>query len=312
MGRKFPWYRHYPADFNDAVAAAGMTPEEIGAYILVLNCLYIEGGSIREDAAARLTRLPPRTWSRLRARLVQLRKIEARDGKIFQPRVTSELAEMEVRHSELSEAGSKGGKSSARRRSDPRQMDLLDEQNEDGTEPRSRPLVAVESPLSPDSTGVSGELNSESDRKNANKINDRDDFELNHARALEHNTTESDKVSDSPRALESVTRARALGKRGARREWPKGWTPPPPSELGGRAGERASYWPPGMAEDEAEKFQAWAQSRGERFSEWEKAWRTWILRTDEQWRARNERDERRQGRTSGWLDLGRQYRGVSN
>jgi len=69
------WFKCYPRDFNDGMI--GLTLEERGAYVSILNVIYARGGPIPDDASyfRALLCVSGKGWSKVRAALVVKRKI---------------------------------------------------------------------------------------------------------------------------------------------------------------------------------------------------------------------------------------------
>jgi uncharacterized protein YdaU (DUF1376 family) len=94
MSKGLPWYRCDPRAFNDGMI--GLTPAERGVYVTVLNCIYIEGGPVRDDALywTHALGIQPAIWAKLRAGLLA-------KGKLFQaPMETGEIGLMNRRAEE--------------------------------------------------------------------------------------------------------------------------------------------------------------------------------------------------------------------
>jgi uncharacterized protein YdaU (DUF1376 family) len=85
------WYPHYPSDFLEGVAFLSL--EECGAYIRFLDTLYGCDGSMpdNDQALARLWGCNARKARRLKGRLSDAGKIQAKNGLLTNRRVTFEL-----------------------------------------------------------------------------------------------------------------------------------------------------------------------------------------------------------------------------
>jgi uncharacterized protein YdaU (DUF1376 family) len=111
-----PWYACYPRDFNDGMI--GLTLEERGAYITLLNLIYSRGGPIPEDAWWITSQLgcTTRVWTKVRAALLVKRKLfEVEIGgepHLMNARADREIGERRENSKKFSEAGRKGGQNS--------------------------------------------------------------------------------------------------------------------------------------------------------------------------------------------------------
>lgn len=114
------WYKFKPQAFNDAVD--GMSLEETGAYIMLLNAMYIRGGALKDHypMARKTLGCSARTWMKLRAALLV-------HGKLFEvsingvPHIFNETAAQTIlvrqdRIDALKQIGSEGGKKSSEKR----------------------------------------------------------------------------------------------------------------------------------------------------------------------------------------------------
>jgi hypothetical protein len=86
------WYARDPR-----AALAGMmklTLEECGAYNKILDLIYLRGGNLEDDREeiCRWLNCKPRTWKRLRARLMDLGKIYVHAGCLHNERADDEIA----------------------------------------------------------------------------------------------------------------------------------------------------------------------------------------------------------------------------
>lgn len=111
-----PWYACYPRDFNDGMI--GLTLEERGAYITLLNLIYARGGPIPEDTWWITSQLgcTTRAWVKVRAALLLKRKLFTTelDGEphLMNPRAEREIAERFETSKKFSDAGRRGGQKS--------------------------------------------------------------------------------------------------------------------------------------------------------------------------------------------------------
>lgn len=111
-----PWYRRYPDNFIAGVA--GLSLEEKGAYSMVLDLIYARGGPIADEPRwiAGVCNCSPRKWNAIRQRLIDLGKLVAADGQIWNIRALEELEVDRKRAEKHVENGSKGGNKSAEMR----------------------------------------------------------------------------------------------------------------------------------------------------------------------------------------------------
>ena len=74
-GVRVKWYKHDPAAFLEGVI--GLTPEERGAYITVIDLLYARAplGNVTDELVTRALVINPRTWRRLKASLIAKGKV---------------------------------------------------------------------------------------------------------------------------------------------------------------------------------------------------------------------------------------------
>lgn len=70
-----PWYKCFPRDFNDGMV--GLSLEERGAYITILNVIYARGAPIQDDAGyfKALLCCSSKAWTKIRASLIVKRKL---------------------------------------------------------------------------------------------------------------------------------------------------------------------------------------------------------------------------------------------
>lgn len=111
-----PWFKCYPRDFNDGMM--GLTMEERGAYVTILNCIYQRGTPVHDDPLyfRAMLQCSGKAWSRVRASLIV-------KGRLFEvnvngkPCLMDERAALEIENNlekrrELSERGARGGRKS--------------------------------------------------------------------------------------------------------------------------------------------------------------------------------------------------------
>jgi hypothetical protein len=91
---KIKWYKRDP---NAAlVGMMGLSLEERGAYNTILDLIYARAGNLEDDdkEIANWLACDPRTWRRLKERLIALKKIQIVDGLITNERATSEVTKV--------------------------------------------------------------------------------------------------------------------------------------------------------------------------------------------------------------------------
>ena len=110
------WYSHYPLDFLGGVV--GMPPEEIGAYVVIIDLIYARGGPIPNDPRWLSGNMgaSPRKASALVERLVERGKLHLENGLISNRRAADELAKSAEFSSKLQNSGQIGGRKSAEKR----------------------------------------------------------------------------------------------------------------------------------------------------------------------------------------------------
>jgi uncharacterized protein YdaU (DUF1376 family) len=86
-----PWIKFYTSDFLTGVA--DLQAEEIGIYTVLLALIWDKGGPIADDAAwlARRSGTSTRKFNQVRARLIELGKLEARNGLLANRRALDEV-----------------------------------------------------------------------------------------------------------------------------------------------------------------------------------------------------------------------------
>lgn len=109
-----PWFKCYPRDFNDGLSR--LTLEERGAYITIINHIYIRGTPVEDDPTFwRATLLcSGKTWAKIRAALIVKRRLYAVDYNgvpcLMDERCAKEIEQNEETRRKLSERGSRGGR----------------------------------------------------------------------------------------------------------------------------------------------------------------------------------------------------------
>lgn len=111
-GNRIPYFRFYPTDFMRGVR--GMTPQEVGAYTMLLCVMYENDGPVEYNADRLAAQCGMRlaTFSKVIDRLMVLRKIILTDGMISNERADLEISK---RENDLKN-NSKAGKASAEKR----------------------------------------------------------------------------------------------------------------------------------------------------------------------------------------------------
>src|SRR5262245_52946749 len=85
------WYQHDPNAFSEGVA--GLTLQEVGAYILILDAIYARDGELPNDDALLkcILRCHGHTWNALKRSLIAKGKIWIWGSKITAKRVQTTL-----------------------------------------------------------------------------------------------------------------------------------------------------------------------------------------------------------------------------
>lgn len=86
-----PYYKAYPRDFVEGTI--GMTFELKGAYRLVLDLIYMQGGNLPDDARyiSGLLGCSVKKWNALRAALLETGKIVVKDAYLTNLRAITEI-----------------------------------------------------------------------------------------------------------------------------------------------------------------------------------------------------------------------------
>ena len=123
-----PYYKAYPRDFIEGTI--GMPFELKGAYRLVLDLIYMQGGKLPDDPRyiSGLLGCTVRKWQSLRSELVRMDKIQANDGLLSNYRAVSEL-----------ETLSKLQEKQRENRSTPNKINKMQSPRCDHTEPEPEP-----------------------------------------------------------------------------------------------------------------------------------------------------------------------------
>lgn len=131
-----PWFKCYPRDFNDGLM--GLTMEERGAYITILNAIYARGKPVEDDPSywRAMLQCSGKAWSKVRAALIVKRKLfeVTVDGVpcLMNRRAAEEIEENLETRRKLSERGARGG-------AKPR---VKDKENNDVTEAAAKPVLS--------------------------------------------------------------------------------------------------------------------------------------------------------------------------
>jgi hypothetical protein len=85
------WYKHDPHRFLEGVI--GLTPEERGAYITLIDLLYARAplGHVTDDLVTKAMAIDPRMWRRLKRNLIAKGKIHETATGLMANGVMSEL-----------------------------------------------------------------------------------------------------------------------------------------------------------------------------------------------------------------------------
>ncbi len=91
MKNMLPYYKRYPRDFIEGTI--GLDLELKGAYAILLDLIYMQGGQLPDDERyiSGLLGCKPNRWKKIRDELIALGKIEEIDGKISNSRALLEL-----------------------------------------------------------------------------------------------------------------------------------------------------------------------------------------------------------------------------
>jgi uncharacterized protein YdaU (DUF1376 family) len=111
-----PWYRREPEAFIEGVS--DMSLEEVGAYALLIDHMYMKGGPIKDAPTfiAGLLGVDVRVWNRVRAALLRKGKItQTGDGMLFNRRVSDELDNQHEVRKKRAKAGRVSGQKRAER-----------------------------------------------------------------------------------------------------------------------------------------------------------------------------------------------------
>jgi uncharacterized protein YdaU (DUF1376 family) len=107
-----PYFKFYPADFMNGVR--GLTPQEVGVYIMLLCRIYEENGPIEkhELRLATYCAMRPPTFRKVLKQLLELGKLNDLDGFLSSDRADDEM----LKRAEVLKKNSKAGKVSAEKR----------------------------------------------------------------------------------------------------------------------------------------------------------------------------------------------------
>lgn len=90
------WYKHDPTAFLEGVI--GLTAEERGFYITVIDLLYArDGHDVRDELVCQAMACNPRTWRVIKRRLIACGKVREVDGELTANRVERVLNEARMK-----------------------------------------------------------------------------------------------------------------------------------------------------------------------------------------------------------------------
>lgn len=101
------WYKRDPR--AAILGMAVLTLEERGAYNTILDLIYLNDGALRDDQAqiCDWLKCDPRTWRRIRARLIDLEKLYVHGGMLRNQRADDETTQALRRVQVATEAADK-------------------------------------------------------------------------------------------------------------------------------------------------------------------------------------------------------------
>ncbi len=101
------WYKRDPR--AALIGTAVLSLEECGAYNKILDLIYIRDGKLKDDAAelCQWLKCDPRTWRRIRTRLIDLEKIYVHSGCLHNERADEEILKYQTKVRVCSEAAVK-------------------------------------------------------------------------------------------------------------------------------------------------------------------------------------------------------------
>jgi uncharacterized protein YdaU (DUF1376 family) len=107
MSDALPWYQRFPKDVLTGIN--GLTLEERGAYLTILELIYYHGGAIDDDERfiAGWLRVHTRVWRRLRVRLLELGKLYVNGPHLRNARADRIISEGRERYQHTVQAGKK-------------------------------------------------------------------------------------------------------------------------------------------------------------------------------------------------------------
>jgi uncharacterized protein YdaU (DUF1376 family) len=136
------WYKHDPDAF--LAGTMDLTPEERGVYIVVISLLYSRNGDLPTDDRffARYCGCDPRTWRRIRDRLLAKGKIHYRiDGNLTANRVEVELKSARRRIEAMTKLAEKRWKNKDYTHATPHMTTTTTTIKKEKEEERERPLT---------------------------------------------------------------------------------------------------------------------------------------------------------------------------
>lgn len=107
------WYKRQPVKFIDGTMMLSL--EEKGAYSICIDLMHIHGGSIPDDERwlSGVCGCSVRKWKAIRARLISLGKLTAKDDRLTNFRATPEAENYAKLRRDLAEHGARGGRQRA-------------------------------------------------------------------------------------------------------------------------------------------------------------------------------------------------------
>jgi uncharacterized protein YdaU (DUF1376 family) len=113
MSGGLKWYKRDGAEFVQSCLELAL--EEKGAFCVVLDLIYANGGPIRDDARwlAGNCSVSVRKWVALRARLIEVGKLTSEGGFLSNRRAEKQIETTAKTHRKLVESGAKGGRTRA-------------------------------------------------------------------------------------------------------------------------------------------------------------------------------------------------------
>lgn len=113
VAEKNQWYKYHPLDFYHDTA--GMTLEQIGAYQMVLNLIYMRQGPVEDNDAfiAGHLRISTRKWRTFKKALLEAGKLTLNGGQLTNVRAKKEIENALKTSRKHREHGAKGARTRA-------------------------------------------------------------------------------------------------------------------------------------------------------------------------------------------------------